>query len=142
MPKMSDEERQILEQHMDEAPPLMVPVSDNQALHLFVVHALRDMSSTARANGATLREMQGDVRSMSERMIRVEERVDKIKDLDQDVVKLREEDLAAVKKELQELKDEKQRRVGMQWLVEWVGKFFPWLAAVAAGVWAMKVTPD
>lgn len=98
---------------------MMVPVPQSEALNLIIVHALRD-------NAAAMREMRDAVGEMKDKMVRWEERIKKIDKLEAEVKLLLEE---------------QQRRAGMQWLVEWVAKYVPWLAAAAAAVWALRVSP-
>jgi hypothetical protein len=79
---------------------------------------------------AEQRVLQTTVTELKEKMIRWEAVVSDVSGL--------KNELAEVKKELQSLKEEKQRRAGMQWLFEWTVKYVPWLAAAAASVWAIK----
>lgn len=116
---MSDAEREMLEKIARGQSEMMMPVASDQALNLIIVHALRD-------NAAAMREMRDTVGEMKDKMVRWEAHVKK---------------LDAIEVDVKLLMDEKQRRAGMQWLVEWVAKYVPWLAAAAAAVWALRVSP-
>jgi hypothetical protein len=124
---MTDEDRRTLEGWEGHS-GIMMPVDDARALNMFVIHALRDMSSQQRTSNTLIMALQTDVVSMRERMALIAPELETIK---------RHET------EIKELREKEQRRAGMQTLVEWVGKFFPWLAAAAAGLWALKTnTPS
>jgi hypothetical protein len=107
-------------------PDLLMPTTDQQALYMFVIHALRDMSTQQRETNSLMSTLHIDVRQMRETMVRHEEHGAKLKELEAEVAAL---------------KAERDRRAGMQWLVEWVAKYVPWLAAAAAAVWAIKSQP-
>lgn len=98
----------------------VTPVSSHEALGMFVIHALRDFSRSQH-------ELSARVGTLSDQMIRWESSTTRIEELE---------------KNLKVLIEEQQRRAGMQWLVEWVAKYIPWLIAVAAAVFALKIGYD
>ncbi len=134
--KMTDAERELVDQMMkeDSAPgEVFMPVPDNRAMNLFVIHALRDSASQQRESNKLMTAVKDDLASVREQMIRWEAHVAKVATLEATVLTLATE--------ITQLKSERDRRAGMQWLVEWIGKYVPWLAAAAAAVWALKVNP-
>lgn len=104
----------------------MMPFADAQALQMFVIHALRDMSSQQRETTTAVKDVQSELRIMREegiaRSLKVEGAVER---------------LEAAEKSLEGLCAEQQQRAGMKWLLEWIGRYTPWLFAAAASIWAV-----
>jgi len=95
-----------------------------------ITNALKDAYSPDRILFQLLEQIQAEQRvthavvtELKEKMIRWEAVVN---------------DVASLKAEIAALKEEKQRRAGMQWIIEWTIRYLPWLAAAAASVWAIK----
>lgn len=135
--EVTDQEREMMERMLQEDPPapgeVFMPVPDPRAMSLFVIHALRDSAAQQRENNKLMLSVRDDLTGMKEQMIRWEAHVAKVVTLEATV--------AVQGGEIATLKAERERRAGMQWLVEWVAKYIPWLVAAAAAVWALRISP-
>jgi hypothetical protein len=126
---MTDEEREKLEASafagIRATSEIMMPTSDAQALNMFVIHALRDFSRQQQDTNTSLVGLQKEMGGVTATLIKWEERAETLKKLKEDVALLCEE---------------RQRRAGMRWMIEWLAKYSPWVIAGVAGVWALKVS--
>lgn len=113
--QLSNEEQEALRGQANR-PEFMMPFSTPEALNLFVIHALRDMSSQQRDTALALRDVTKEVSGISDQLIRWETHVNEIADL---------------KKICDELRMERQQRAGIVLFAGWLGKHFPWILTAA-----------
>jgi hypothetical protein len=112
--------------------PTAAPATEEKVMNLAMIEALRGIQNTQQASTAALASVQRGIHQIEIQLVRFEGFAAKLDKF--------ETQLDEVEKDISALKEEKQRRAGMQWLVEWTAKFIPWLAAAAAAVWAIRVS--
>lgn len=101
-----------------------MPVSDEKATHLIEIEALRQVVDNLRQLNKRSEEQTKLLHEMDNRLVRIE-----ANKIDRTVEKLRAD--------VDELQAESHRRLGAFGLVEWLTKFGPWLAALAAAALAL-----
>lgn len=102
-----------------------------------VRHSLQEAFDPERVLYQLLKQIQAEQRVLQASMTEMKETMIRWEAVVADVGSLKDE-IKDLKKEIATLKEEKQQRAGMRWLMEWSAKYVPWLAAAAASIWAIR----
>ncbi len=114
----------------DEASQLMMPHTPADAAQLIMIEALRGLTDSVKQLQTSNGELLRQVSDIHTRVVRIE-----ANRLDREVQQVKQ-DLVEAKAEIDELKADKNRRDGAVGLLEWLGRFGPWLLALALGILA------
>jgi hypothetical protein len=107
-------------------PDLLMPVSDEKAVHLIEIEAMRQIVDNLKRLNDRTEEQTKMLHAMDKRLDRIESNK-----LDRSVVEL--------EKRIESLEQDKFRRDGAVGMVEWASRFGPWLlgllVAILAFIW-------
>lgn len=105
-------------------PDLLMPVSDEHALRRFEIEALQRINDNLRLLNTGQAELVKGMHSIDIRLTRIESNSVSA-------------EVAELKGEVDDLKEDKARRAGAVSTVEWLGKVGPWLLSLVLGLAAI-----